>query len=133
MKTLKEITPLLLTLSLVFTGFRCGEDIEPAKTILGKWEITRTNLGAVTPSGYEEYLQDSILISYSYIDNTSFYQKYWFSDSLLVKSFVFIDQYDNDTIVFKFLYRFKFVNYNEFHLEARDPSIQNYFIYKRIK
>jgi hypothetical protein len=136
MEKLKETLSLLLIPGLMLTCFSCGKEdvkIDPHKAILGKWEIIEDTFGPVEPYGYVEYLPDSVRIFYSYTDKSFTYEKYWLNDSILFISFVFIDQYDNDTTVFTWLYQFKFINYNRLQLQSRDPSSNPGSIYQRIK
>ncbi|MBX2965934.1 MAG: hypothetical protein KF845_07295 [Cyclobacteriaceae bacterium] len=134
MKNLKEITPLLLTLSLVFTGFRCGEDhIEPTKSILGRWELVENSFGVVTnPSQYEEYLPDSVLLIYRYNEKTFYQYKYWFNDSLIFKGGIFVDSF-GDTAVVAEPYKYKFISFNKLRMDFQYPAINTSYIYKRIK
>ncbi|MDX9847366.1 MAG: hypothetical protein RBT74_10330 [Tenuifilaceae bacterium] len=104
----------------------------PQQAILGKWEIIENTFGPVdNPPGYDEYLPDSIRISYSYTDMVFYHEKYWLSDSLLFRSIVFTSE--GDTIDFQWPYRFKFINYNKLKLEFLYPSLNPISIYKRLK
>lgn len=133
---MKKIAFVAIISSLfLFSG--CAEDeprvTDPQKAILGKWEVTQTNLGPQKPNGYVEYLSDSIRLFYSYTDKSFSYEKYWLNDSILIRSFEYRDPYDNETTVFKWQYRYEFVNHNEMHLEFLNPAIQYFFVYKRLK
>ncbi|MCV9388135.1 hypothetical protein [Reichenbachiella ulvae] len=137
MKNSLSIFSLILLLAIASSS--CEEDLptvtDPQQAILGKWEIIENTFGPVTsPSGYDEYLPDSVRISYSYEDETFYYEKYWFEDSLLIRSFEFIDAYDNnDTTVFNLPYRYEFLNYNTLKLELQFPAMNPIHIYQRIK
>lgn len=124
---------------MLFVFGCCENNIEPKVTnpkqaILGKWEEIENNLGYVdNPPGYDEYLPDSVRKSYSYADKIFYYEKYWLEDSLLIRSFKYIDPFDNDTIVFKWRFRYEFLSYNKLKLVSQNPSIIYSQTYKRIK
>jgi hypothetical protein len=130
------IKPYIITLLL----FTCGcsyNDIkvtDPKKAILGRWEEIENSLGAVTnPSGYDEYLPDSLRKTYSYADKIFYIEKYWLQDSLLFRSFKYVDPYDNSTTVFKWPYRYEFLGYDKLRLDFQNPALINWHVYKRIK
>lgn len=72
---------------LLFFGVSCEKEntefeTDPKKAILGKWEVIEMgnwpDLQPVTkPSGYVEYLPDSIMREYDYETGEYFYKKYW--------------------------------------------------------
>jgi hypothetical protein len=75
---------------IILVAFSCENnriEIEPEKTILGKWEIFEMGNWPkmepiFEPTGYKEYLSDSILREYEYKTGNFFLKKYWI-DSLL--------------------------------------------------
>jgi hypothetical protein len=75
------LIPLLMTL---FTFTNCEKwenEINPAEAILGKWEMVEIgnwpNMSQYPePSGYREYLPDSIMREYNYESGEFYYQKY---------------------------------------------------------
>ncbi len=115
----------------------CNEDeppIDPQQTILGKWKIIENSFGPVSyPGSYTEYRPDSIVFDYVSEADTS-YSKYWFSDSLLFVSHIYIDQITNDTIIVDTQsYKFQFLSYNKLRLDLQQPAIVTKFIYERLK
>ena len=139
MKKLYLLFLFMLT-AIILTS--CKEDIKaemnPKIAILGKWEITHLGNGSElipidNPSAYEEYLPDSILQSYNYEEKTFDKYKFWLNDSLLIKSFTYIDQIDKDTIVFTLPYKYEFITPNKLKLDFEYPAIFGTSIYKRIK
>lgn len=117
----------------------CKDNVEPKVTdpkqaLLGQWEEIEDSFGPVTkPSGYDEYLPDSVRKSYSYVDKIFYYEKYWIQDSLFFRSFKYVDPYDGTTTVFKWSYQFKFITRNKLQLEFQAAALNRLSIYKRIK
>jgi len=78
----------LISLLLIFLLAGCKkEEINPREAILGKWEIFYLGNGEYqppikNPSGYREFLPDSVLLEYDYATKTTYKRKYWI-DSLL--------------------------------------------------
>ena len=63
--------------------------LDPRQQILGKWEIFYLGNGEyrppdTNPSGYSEFLPDSVLLEYDYATKTTYKRKYWI-DTLLHK------------------------------------------------
>ncbi|WP_148289431.1 hypothetical protein [Fibrella aestuarina] len=61
--------------------------LDPRQQILGKWETFYVGNGEyrppiANPTGYQEFLPDSVLLEYTYADKTTYRRKYWI-DSLL--------------------------------------------------
>lgn len=91
MKHYKTIFLLIFLISWALVATSCQKvDVEPdpAKAILGKWEIIEMgnwpNMESiVNPVAYSEYLVDSVLREYDYEKQTYFTKKYWIDDSLL--------------------------------------------------
>lgn len=128
------VRALLFAITILFNS--CSNEEEPKATdpnqaILGRWEEIENSLGSVKPSGYDEYLPDSIKIFYNYSDGISHREKYWFQDSILIRSFKYMDSYD--TVVFKLPYKYKFISKDRLRLDFQYPAIVNWYIYKRIK
>lgn len=126
-----------VALFLLFIGAGCEkENIEPdpAKAILGKWEVIEDSFGPVSyPGGYKEFKPDSVLINYNSSGDTT-YSKYWFVDSLLYKSHVYIDQITGDTILVDVqTYKYEFLTSNKLKLVWNVYAINPVHIYKRIK
>ena len=127
-----------MTLLLLLTGTGCKDDelleTDPAQIILGKWEIVEIgnypNMEPVeTPSGYKEYLLDSILREYDYETSNFYYKTYWI-DSLLHEGVYRSDGY---LIATRYRYNFFSMN-NEVKLELHNAAgIYNNFVYQRLK
>tara|TARA_R110002096_G_scaffold434606_1_gene656860 strand:+ start:1057 stop:1476 length:420 start_codon:yes stop_codon:yes gene_type:complete len=138
MKDILKISLALMGLVLLFTA--CEKDdlpIDPNNAILGKWEITHLGNGADAPAyedlfSYQEYLPDSISRYYNYREQRFYNEKYWIEDSLLYRSYLFIDAIDKDTTVFVDKYKFQFLNKNRLRLDYQNPAIFTTSIYKRI-
>jgi len=134
---MRQITFLVSGMLFIFGC--CKNSVEPKVTdpkqaLLGRWEEIENNLGPVNnPSGYDEYLPDSVRKSYSYADKIFYYEKYWLEDSLLIRSFKYVDPYDNYVKVFKWRYRYEYLSYNKIKLVSQNPSIIYSQTYKRIK
>jgi hypothetical protein len=134
MKTI--IKAIFLSGFLLITAFSCKKDekpsFDPDKAILGKWEIIEMgnwpNMEPVTePTGYKEYLSDSILQEYEYKTGNIYIKKYWI-DSLL---HVGIDREDGFQLVFE--YKYEFFD-NKLRLDVTNfMMLYNTSIYKRIK
>lgn len=107
---------------------------DPKKAILGKWEIIEDSFGPIRyPGYYREYRQDSVLFDYVSEDDTS-YSKYWFVDSILYKSHVYINHSSGDTILVDIqAYRYRFLNYNKLRLDLQAPALNTKLILSRIK
>jgi hypothetical protein len=131
--TIFKISFLLLLFALAGGGCEKDKvyfpDPDPAKAILGKWEIIQMGSEPVkNPSGYKEYLADSILREYdSKTGNLVFTKKYWI-DSLLHEG---ISREDGFLLTFEYKYQF---NENKLILEYNNMiAWYNTFIYQRIK
>ncbi|MBC8151647.1 MAG: hypothetical protein H7Z72_01920 [Bacteroidetes bacterium] len=66
--------------------------LSPQQQILGKWEITYLGNGEyrppiTKPSGYQEFLPDSVLLEYTYATKTTYRRKYWIDSLLHMGSF----------------------------------------------
>lgn len=134
----KKIKMSVITLFLLFIGAGCGKDepleTDPAQIILGKWEIVEMgnypDMEPVeNPSGYKEYLADSVLREYNYKTGSFFYKTYWI-DSLLHEGV-----YRSDGYLVATRYRYNFVSMNnEIKLELHNAAgIYNNFVFQRIK
>lgn len=130
---------IFLVVGTLFVFCCCKDNIEPKVTdpkqaLLGKWEEIENSLGPVNnPSGYDEYLPDSVRKSYSYVDKIFYFEKYWLQDSLLIRSFKYVDPNDNNVTVFKWPYRYEFLSHDKLKLRFQNPAVINWYIYKRIK
>lgn len=118
------------------TAFSCRKDpieTNPAKAILGKWEIMEIgnwpDMSPYSASEYVEYLPDSIFRVYNYTTKEYLYsnERYWI-DSVLHKS---IKREDGLILIRTFKYKFYD---NKLRLDYENMLAQfNTFIYKRIK
>lgn len=130
-----KLSMFILFVALTTTGCEKENiDPDPAKAILGKWEVIEDTFGPVSyPGAYKEYLPDSVLINYNSEGDTT-YSKYWLVDSLLYKSHVYIDQITGDTILVDVQqYKYEFLTYNKLKLVWQVYAINPVHIYKRIK
>ncbi|QGY46247.1 hypothetical protein GM418_22055 [Maribellus comscasis] len=85
----------VITLLLLLTGAGCKDDepleTDPAQIILGKWEITYMGNDRVeNPTGYKEYMKDSVLREYDYETSEYYYKKY--SIDTLLHEYIYIPQ-----------------------------------------
>ena len=81
MKAITAIVALMLMMGCKKSG------IDSAQQILGKWEIFYLGNGefqpAITsPSGYRQFMADSMLIEYDYATKTARTKKYWMDAQL---------------------------------------------------
>jgi len=108
-------------------------ETDPAKAILGKWEICEMgnwpDLDPITrATGCVEYLPDSLLREYDYETGRYFYKKYQI-DTLLYE---YIPREDGFYLTIQYKYQF-FDNDNKLRLDYKDiEAIYNTFIFKRI-
>jgi hypothetical protein len=86
---MRFIPYIILTLAFILSSCeKIGNETDPAKIILGKWEIIEMgnwpNMEPIDkPTGFKEYLPDSVLREYDYSkQDYTFNKKYWI-DSLL--------------------------------------------------
>jgi hypothetical protein len=114
-------------------GEGCKKDepllTDPVKAILGKWIIIEMGGEPVEePSGYKEYLPDSVLLEYDYVTGEiGFVKKYWI-DSLLHEGI-----YREDGFLLTFEYRYLFYD-DKLKLEYSNLiAMYNTFVYKKIK
>ena len=131
----QNILPILLLVTVfVFTSCRENEvDLDPAEAILGKWE--KIEIGnwpdmdhISEPSGYREYLPDSIMVEYNYESGDSFYTKY--SIDTLLYEYVSIP--NGSPLILKYKYQF-LDNNNKLRTDVfEDPSMFSTLIFKRI-
>ena len=118
---------LLLPLSIALLGAGCEKadepsEIDPAKNILGKWELSEIgnypDMKPVDkPSGYKEYLPDSVLREYSYKTGNFYYRTCWI-DSLLHEGIYRSDGY---LVVTRYRYNFVSMN-NKVELELHNAA-----------
>lgn len=143
----KQITTMIFyaTVVLCMVLYSCDREenlpqvTNPQQAILGKWEITHlgngNQLSPVDPISYEEYLPDSVMLTYVYEEENFYDYQYWFNDSLLAKSRTWIT-YDGayyDTITITEEYRFEFIDHNILRLDIHNMTAIFYTsIYKRI-
>lgn len=103
----------LITLVLLLAGCKPVEiAIDPHQQILGKWETFYVGNGEyrppiTNPSGYQEFLPDSVLLEYDYAQKSTYRRKYWIDTLLHMGSrredgvwitFDFDCQFDKDTM-----------------------------------
>jgi hypothetical protein len=84
---MKAFKILLFILFLFFFSCKTDEDQEitdPAKAILGKWELVAIGEIPYQPTGYVEYLPDSIMRWYDYQSRkqTTLAGKYWIKQDI---------------------------------------------------
>jgi hypothetical protein len=105
MKIINKILYLFGIIGIIILSCKKeGKEIDPAKAILGKWEIIEMGNWPIMdpikePSAYKEYLPDSILREYEYKTGNIFVKKYWI-DSL------FHESIGNGQLVFEYKYEF---------------------------
>ena len=108
-------------------------DILPSEAILGKWEKIEIgnwpDMDIISePSGYREYLPDSILVEYNYESGKSFSMKY--SIDTLLYEYVSIP--NGSPLILKYKYQF-LDNTNKLRTDVfEDPSMFSTLIFKRI-
>jgi hypothetical protein len=124
---------------LIFFGVSCEKEnrefeTDPKKAILGKWEVIEMGnwpdlQPVANPSGYVEYLPDSIMREYDYETGEYFYKKYWI-DTILYHS---VTREDGYQLVFP-RYKYVFSEENKkMRLDYVDiAAIFNTFIFKKI-
>jgi len=124
---------------LLFTLASCekiANETDPAKIILGKWEIIQIgnedDLEPVdNPFGYNEYLLDSIKVEFASDTDEYFYKKYWI-DTLLTEG-VYLQDTHEWFITGRYEYRFYDKN-EKMRLEyVNIAATYTTFIYQRIK
>jgi hypothetical protein len=135
---LKILKLSTVALFLIILGIGCEEEpieTDPAKIILGKWELiemgTPSNMKPVESDyGFTEYLPDSIVREYVYETGKShYYKKYWI-DTLL---HVAMPIPDNRIMVKKFRYSFSYNNNIMDCTLINKMAIYNTAKYKRIR
>lgn len=121
----------------MLTAFNCEKDnieTDPTIAILGIWEVIEygnwPDMRAIEdPTGYKEFLPDSILREYDYQTGEYFYKKYWI-DTLLYEI-----QTRNDGVeIVSPRYHYQFYDQNnKLRLDYSEiAAIFNTFILKRI-
>ncbi len=134
-ENLNAIWLFFFAIFVILTGCEKKKQIEkdPAKAILGKWELVEMGNYPVLeeiedPSGYVEYLPDSIRRVYNYQSKEFTYEKYWI-DSLLSEV---LFEHNNIRIIMKFEFSFT-DNNNSLYLKTYNAiGIFNDFKYNRI-
>ncbi|MBC8151646.1 MAG: hypothetical protein H7Z72_01915 [Bacteroidetes bacterium] len=81
--------------------------LSPQQQILGKWQNVYLGNGEYRPpvkdpSGYREFLADSVLLEYDYASKTTYRRKYWI-DSLL-----HLGSLRQDGFLLRFDYKYRF-------------------------
>lgn len=111
---------------LIFSGllfYSCKQvelpPLSPQQQILGKWEIFYLGNGEyrppiTNPSGYREFLADSVLLEYDYATKTTYKRKYWIDSLLHMGSF------RQDGFLLKFDYKYTF------HKDELELNLVNY-------
>lgn len=105
--------------------------LDPRQQLLGKWETFYLGNGEyrppiTRPSGYREFLPDSVLLEYDYGTKTTYKRKYWIDTLLHTGSF----RADGVLITFDFDLQF---NKDTMRLERRNIlAIFSVSKYKRI-
>jgi len=130
--------PILLVL-IGITCFSCKEDkveveIDPAEAILGKWELIEIgnwpNMNPIDePTGYREFMPDSILCDYDYQIENSKCMKYSIDDEILYE---ILRIPDGITLTFKHEYEF-FEETNKLRLDlVYESALNSTQIFKKI-
>jgi len=129
----------ILFLLLMLTTFSCKKittETDPTKIILGKWEMIEMGNWPVmepikNPSGYMEYLSDSIKIEYNFDPPESYQINYWI-DSLLHERVYLQEEH---RYVLNTRYRYDFLNKNQKMRLDFASGVAEYMtcIYQRIK
>jgi hypothetical protein len=131
---MKAFKILLFILFLFFFSCKTDEDQEitdPAKAILGKWELVAITDNPYQPTGYIEYLPDSIMGWYDY--NSKKYEilsgRYWIDSLLHYQNIYYPDIFPMDEV---FFYSF---HENKFDLVCANtiPLLFVKYIYQRKK
>ena len=136
MNFLKILYTVFILIFLI--GCKTEELTKPLEQkILGKWEIYKTGNGndleeVKNPTGYREYLNDSVLKSYDYKEQSIYTYKYWVSDSILSHEKIKYDQQTGDPVFINESYQILNLDYNGMKLVLQAPAIYSTFIYKRI-
>ncbi len=105
--------------------------LPPQQQILGKWETFYLGNGEyrppiAKPSGYQEFLPDSVLLEYDYASKTTYKRKYWIDTLLHMGSL------RQDGFLLKFDYKYRF-HKDELELKLLNVSaIFNVSKHKRI-
>ena len=64
---MKKILPFtILSLFFLLGVVGCDKENDPARLILGKWELINSGGLPVTPTGYREYLPSGVVREYDY-------------------------------------------------------------------
>jgi hypothetical protein len=133
----KKTLYCFIILTIVCISLFCCEkekiETDPAKAILGKWEIIEMgnwpDMDPIPAAGYTEFTLDSIVrfFEYSYNQFTS-QGKYWIDDSLFYESYLREDGFE---LVLRYLYQF-LDNNQKLRLDIIAFAIFNTSIFKRI-
>jgi hypothetical protein len=128
-----EKPTLLLFLLFSTTLFNACEketvDPDPSKAILGKWECIEYGDQKRTPSGYREFLTDSIYRYFDYETNAYYFkEKYWIKDSMLYM--VGFRKPDGEQIYSE--YKYTFLNSKKLQLDLQMHAIYTISIYRKI-
>ncbi len=125
-----------IDLLLLLTGAGCKKEesleTDPAKIILGKWEMVEMCDEPVeSPSAYTEYLPDSVFYEYEYATDEYYYKKYCI-DTLL-HEYIYVPQKECYILLFEYSYDFT-DNNNKMYLHYTNfIAMCNSFTFKRIE
>jgi hypothetical protein len=130
---------MLLVCLLLSTCKKEPLETDPAKIILGKWEVLEygvgDNLMAVKIlDGFHYFQEDSILLFFSYEENQyTAKSRYWFADTLLCRNtFWEIEDHPNGGIEITRTHRYQFYGKNDkLRLVDTGPSLLDTQILKR--
>ena len=111
MNKIKHYIALLIFVVVGISHFCCEKEkieTDPAKAILGKWEIFEIgnwpNMEPINATGYTEYTSDSVFRYFEYSYNQFTVQgKYWIDDSVFYESYLREDGFE---LVFRYKYHF---------------------------
>lgn len=121
---------ILLLISFFVLGCQKEEPLtDPAKIILGKWDLIQTSFSIIEePYLNKEFFSDSTVLQYKYKTGEQRYFRYWI-DSLYTEGSYTVD---GELIATQFSYTFSDDN-NQLELIIINAYVLNYrYVYKRI-
>ncbi|MCE7059282.1 hypothetical protein [Dyadobacter sp. CY343] len=94
----------LIAFALILFLAGCKKDkIDPHQAILGKWEEFYVGNGEYQPpidppTGYIEFMEDSVLLTHNYSPKSTMKHKYWIDSFLHIGSAYFSYEFQADTL-----------------------------------
>ena len=131
----KKVIVVLLILLVAISCEKISNETDPEKIILGNWKMIEQGnwpvMYPIEPSGYMEYLPDSIKIEYNYDPPENYQINYWI-DSLLHERIYLQEEH---RYVLNTRYKFEFFDKNQKMRLDFASGIAEYMtcIYKRIR